>query len=237
VGLQVAEFGEGAPTIPIPLKPITAVPEANTSPTKPSSIALTSVYPVTLASGAEIRAGQYVYKILTARLDRHGQNKLSLRLEVRMTNNSSENRVTANFLAASLRLLVDGVLRAPENDLYEVVSGHSAKEGVVEFVIPDTATDVGLQVAEFGEGAPTIPIPLKPTTGVPGTNLSPLGQPNLSQIGYTNPPTSTTSFRENGPLGPNTKGLGPGAPHPGDMPGKLRGFTTKHGPSGRSRIA
>jgi hypothetical protein len=57
--------------------------------------------------------------------------------------------------------LVDGVLRAPENNLNEVVPGHSAKEGIVEFVIPDTATDVGLQVAQVGESAPIIPIPLK----------------------------------------------------------------------------
>ena len=64
-------------------------------------------------------------------------------------------------------MLVDGVLRAPENGPDEVVQGHSAKEGVVEFVIPDTTTDIGLQIAEFGEGAPTIPIPLKPTTGTP----------------------------------------------------------------------
>jgi hypothetical protein len=48
-----------------------------------------------------------------------------------MTNDSSEDRVTANFLATSFRLLVDGVLRAPENSFHEVVQGHS-EEGAVE---------------------------------------------------------------------------------------------------------
>jgi hypothetical protein len=57
-------------------------------------------------------------------------------------------------------LLVDGVPRAPENNLNELVDGHSAKEGIVEFVIPDTTTGVGLQIGDVGEGAPTIPIAL-----------------------------------------------------------------------------
>ena len=77
-----------------------------------------------------------------------------------MTNNG---RYPANFWGASFRLLVDGAPRAPENNLDEVVDSHSAKEGMVEFVIPDTATDVGLQIGEVGEGAPTIPIALKAT--------------------------------------------------------------------------
>ncbi len=75
-----------------------------------------------------------------------------------MTNNSG---YPGNFWAASFRLLVNGVPQAPENDLNEIVDGNSAKEGIVEFVIPDTATEVGLQVGKVGEGAPTIPIALK----------------------------------------------------------------------------
>lgn len=125
--------------------------------TKPSSIGETAPYSVTLSGDTEIRVGQAVYKILSARLDRYAPNKLSLKLEVRMTNN---DRYDANFWAASFRLLVDGVLQAPVNDLNELVAGHSAKEGSVEFVIPDSTTDIGLQIGEVGEGAPTIPIAL-----------------------------------------------------------------------------
>ena len=58
-------------------------------------------------------------------------------------------------------MLVDGIPRAPESNLNELVDSHSAKEGIVEFVIPDTITGVGLQIGEVGEGAPTIPIALK----------------------------------------------------------------------------
>ncbi len=126
--------------------------------TKPSSTSPVAPYPVMLSAGTEVRVGDFVYRVLAARLDRYAPNKLSLRFEVRMTNNG---RYPANFWAASFRLLVDGIPRAPESNLNELVDSHSAKEGIVEFVIPDTITGVGLQIGEVGEGAPTIPIALK----------------------------------------------------------------------------
>jgi hypothetical protein len=99
-----------------------------------------------------------VYKILAAQLDGYAPGKRSLRFDVRMTNNG---RFPANFWGDSFRLVVDGVPRAPDNSLNELVAANSAKEGAVEFVIPDTTTDVGLQVGEVGEKAPAIPIALK----------------------------------------------------------------------------
>jgi hypothetical protein len=130
------------------------IPSATKSP--PS--AATVPYPVTLPAGTEVRVGDAVYKILTARLDRYAPGKLLLRFEVRMVNNG---RFPANFWGASFRLLVDGVPRATDNSLNELVDSNSAKEGVVEFVIPDTVNAVGLQVGEVGEGKPALPIPLK----------------------------------------------------------------------------
>ena len=58
-------------------------------------------------------------------------------------------------------MLADGVPRAPENNLNELVDGHNAKDGTVESVIPEATTSVGLQIGEVGEGAPTISIALK----------------------------------------------------------------------------
>ncbi len=113
---------------------------------------------VILPSGTEVRVEHYVYKIVASQLDRYGPNQNSLKLRVRMTNHST---YPGNFWAASFRLLVNGVPQAPENDLNEIVDGNSAKEGIVEFVIPDTATEVGLQVGKVGEGSPTIPIALR----------------------------------------------------------------------------
>jgi len=131
-------------------------PDTAPSATKPQSRSEPS-YPVTLAASYQVRAGDAVYKILAARLDRYAPGKLSLRFDVRMTNNG---RFDANFWAASFRLLVDGVPQAPENSLNELVAGHSAKDGMVEFVIPNTVTEVGLKVGDVGESAPTIPISL-----------------------------------------------------------------------------
>ena len=75
-----------------------------------------------------------------------------------MTNNG---KYPANFWVSSFRLVVDGVPRAPENDLNEVVADHSAKEGIVEFVIPDTTTNAGLQIGDVGKEAPAISLDLK----------------------------------------------------------------------------
>ena len=130
------------------------VPDA----TKPSSTSQVAPYSVNLSAGTQVRVGDLVYTVLTARLERYAPNKLSLKFEVRMTNNG---RYPANFWASSFRLLVDDVPRAPENDLDEVVKDHSAKEGIVEFVIPDTTTAVGLQIGDVGKEAPTIALDLK----------------------------------------------------------------------------
>ncbi len=111
-----------------------------------------------LPDNTEVRSGQAVFKLLAARLDSYSPDKVSLHLTIRMTNN---DRFDANFWAASFRLLVDGSLQAPTNDLDELVSAHSAKEGNVEFVIPANISTVGLQMGDVGEGKPTITINLQ----------------------------------------------------------------------------
>ncbi len=126
--------------------------------TKPSSTSQTAGRPISLPAGTQVRVGDLVYTVLNARLERYDPNKLSLRFEVRMTNNG---KYPANFWVSSFRLVVDGVPRAPENDLNEVVADHSAKEGIVEFVIPDTTTNAGLQIGDVGKEAPTISLDLK----------------------------------------------------------------------------
>jgi hypothetical protein len=135
-----------------------SVTEAPPVAATPSPGGPAAKYPINLSVADEVRVGDFVYKVIAAQLDRYGPNKLLLRFEVRMTINRDS---AATFSADSFRLLIDGVLRAPKNKLFEIVRGHSAMEGIVEFVIPDTTTDVGLQVGEVGEGAPVIPIALK----------------------------------------------------------------------------
>jgi hypothetical protein len=62
---------------------------------------------------------------------------------VRMRNNQDYD---ANFWDATFRLLVDGVPRAPNSGLNEVVAGRSADEGTVSFVVPESAADLVLLV-------------------------------------------------------------------------------------------
>ncbi len=113
---------------------------------------------LTVSGNTQVRSGQAVYDLLQTRLDPYSPDKVSLHLSVRMTNN---DRFDANFWAASFRLLVDGSLQPPTNNLDELVPAHSAKEGVVEFVIPVSVSTVGLQMGDVGDGKPAIPISLQ----------------------------------------------------------------------------
>jgi hypothetical protein len=118
----------------------------------------TAAKPITLPENIEVRSGQAVFKLLSARLYPYSPRSVLVRFTVRMTNN---DRVPANFWVASFRLAADGSLQSPANDLDEVVSAQSAKEGDVEFVIPANVSTVGLQMGDVGDGKPAIAINLQ----------------------------------------------------------------------------
>ncbi len=124
----------------------------------PPSTDVTASRPLTLPENTQVRSGQAVFKLVSARLDPYSPGKVAVHFTVRLTNN---DRFDANFWAASFRLLADGSLLAPINNLDELVSGHSTKEGDVEFVIPANISTVGLQMGDVGEGKPTITINLQ----------------------------------------------------------------------------
>src|SRR5215469_2099476 len=111
-----------------------------------------------LPATTEVRSGEFVYKLVSARLSSYAPGKVSLRLAIRMTNNG---RFDANFWAASFRLWVDESLQGPVNDLNEIVAPHSANDAEVEFVIPDSVSTVGLQMGDVGEGKPTLHLDLQ----------------------------------------------------------------------------
>ncbi len=81
-----------------------------------------------------------------------------MRLTVRMLNNRSYG---ANFWDDSFRLLVNGVPRAPDSGLNELVAGRSAKEGAIEFVFPQNARSLVLVIGD--DETARLPITLKPT--------------------------------------------------------------------------
>jgi hypothetical protein len=133
-----------------------AVPGIAPSATMPSSIGQATLYPHTLAAGAEVRLGSAAYKILAVQLDRYNVEKLTLRFTVRMTSNGPMAQMFSN---ASFRLLVDGVPRAPISRLEKSVSGHSAEEGDVEFVIPAATQSTVLRIRQGGKST-EIPVDL-----------------------------------------------------------------------------
>ena len=116
--------------------------------------------PLHLPETTEIRSGDNVFKLVSARLDPYSLDKVSLHLTVRMTNNG---RYPANFWADSFRLSTGGNLQVPANYLNQLISPNSTQEGDVEFVIPASASTVGLQMGDVGEGKPAIPINLQNT--------------------------------------------------------------------------
>jgi hypothetical protein len=110
---------------------------------------------LSLPGNAEIRTENAVYTLLSARVSPYAPGQVALNFTVRMTNNESYD---VNFWAASFRLAVNGTLQSPSNDLDELVSGNSAKEGEIDFVIPANTSMVGLQMGNIGQGKPAISI-------------------------------------------------------------------------------
>ncbi len=113
---------------------------------------------ITLPPDSEMRMDESVFKLVSARLEPYAPGKLSIRLSIRMTNNG---RFAANFWTASFRLLADGALQAPTNDLDEIVASHSSKEGDIDFVIPANVSTVGVQMGDVGEGKPILTLNLQ----------------------------------------------------------------------------
>ena len=114
--------------------------------------------PLSLPGNAELRTDDAVYTLLSARVSPYAPGQVALDLTVRMTNN---DRFDANFWSKSFRLLVNGALQPPVNDLDDVAPANGAKEATIEFVIPANTSTVGLQMGDVGEGKPAITIHLQ----------------------------------------------------------------------------
>ena len=105
-------------------------------------------------SQVKLAHGDVVIDLLRARLEPYNATTRTLTLTVRFTNNG---RYDANFWAASFRLIVDGVPRAPTNGLNELVAGHSAKDGDAVFEIPNDTTSVALRLL-WGDEQTDVPL-------------------------------------------------------------------------------
>jgi len=96
---------------------------------------------VSFPQGTDATLGDAAYKILGTHVGPRNPDELALRLRVRMTNNGP---YPANFWSATFRLLVNGVARAPIDELNELVDGNSAGTGVVTFAVPESVRRLAL---------------------------------------------------------------------------------------------
>lgn len=114
--------------------------------------------PIALRTGQEARLKDHVtscaYKVLAAQVERSQSDLYVLRLIVRVTN---EGSMTASFGDSNFRLLVDEVLRAPTENLIEIVDARSSKDGTIVFAVPITAKRLILQFY-MGDEMATFPL-------------------------------------------------------------------------------
>lgn len=142
-----------APSDPIESSPpiVSPPPTASQSERNPQTLVLAGGMEAKLQSSAY---GNAVYKVLSAQLEPFNAENRSLKLTIRFTNN---DRYGMNFWNQSFRLLVDGVPRAPSNDLNELVEAQSAKEGEVIFTVPISTSKATLQIGDPGKETTQIP--------------------------------------------------------------------------------
>jgi hypothetical protein len=137
--------------------------------TKPTATR-TATYPMALAAGGEVRVGDDTYRILTAQLERYATDKLVLRMTVRLLHNGDS---ATSFWDDSLRLIVDGATIAPTKAPNTTVAAYAAVDGKVEFIIPETAGDVALQVGQVERETNSIPLDLNARGGAADSKPAP----------------------------------------------------------------
>ena len=122
----------------------------------PSKAAAAQAVRLPSPSQVKLAHGDIVIDLLRARLEPYNATTRSLALRVRLTNNGNYG---VNFWTASFRLVVDGVPRAPTNDLNEVVDGRAAEDGDVVFDVPTEAKSVALRLI-WGDEQTDVPLDL-----------------------------------------------------------------------------
>jgi hypothetical protein len=146
--------------------PIETQPDAH-EPTPPSerqppASGSRSPGPGLLASGTEVKVGSLSYTIVSVQIESSGPGTRSLWVRIRVTTQAKATMLHHN----TFQLWVNGVPQAPEREprLSELVANHSAKEGVLRFVLPEAVTEVHLQIMDEDvdrHAWPMIPLHLK----------------------------------------------------------------------------
>ena len=109
---------------------------------KPLLVNTVARLPVALSNGAEAAFGGVTYKVISASVDRYNVEKAVLSLTIRCAVDRSLPG-GVNFWDRNIRLLVDGVPRAPDESVNELVGPASSKDAAFVFLLeqrPETLT-------------------------------------------------------------------------------------------------
>ena len=146
-----------APTAPSPAPAAPSPPPAASQPGAPAHASARGAFTAPLPLLRDHKLGAATISFLKIEVAPRTTENDELRLRLRMTNH---DRYDKNFWDQSFRLVLDGVPRAPESNLNEVVAGESAKEGDVLFVIPRGTTAAQLRI-RIGDQSTEVPLELQ----------------------------------------------------------------------------
>lgn len=153
--------GDGSVTPPDAIERVDAVANAATAargtatdipPAAPA--AATALPRVQLAGPSEATFSAMrgsTYTVLAATPEAGNADRWRLRLRLRLATGTGSGGM--NFWDSSFRLLVDGVPRAPESTLNEVVESGAAKDGELVFSVPWAVGSLALRVLHYGDAA------------------------------------------------------------------------------------
>jgi hypothetical protein len=99
--------------------------------------------PAVTASLNQVKVGNTVVKILSARLDPASQNSFDLRLATRVTN---EATYAGYWGSNCCRLIIDDVPRAPSDFKPLTVEAQAAMDGEMTFSVPNGTTEADLRL-------------------------------------------------------------------------------------------
>jgi hypothetical protein len=123
-------------------------------------------YPRDLNISGSATAGEYQFKVLTARLEEYGQDEAThtrtvlLRLGIRETFNAKYG--TGYFSPDGFRLVFNDTVVSPKDCPIQNIDHGTSQDGSVTFILPENAQQVGLRVGYYDGQRSDIPLLLFP---------------------------------------------------------------------------
>lgn len=166
--LEIAHLQADRTSIPIDLRVHEPIPADGSTDAfgRPRPVRVVDVVrplPAPLPAGQRVRVGRSTFEVVSADIERATVERAELRVTVRCT--VTPDAYGMNFWSDSVRLVADGVSRAPENDVNEVVSGGASKEATFVFALEALPAVLELWFFDAGETGRT-PVDLASVTAL-----------------------------------------------------------------------